>query len=60
MEPGRSELGELSVAATLTNLLPSAGAALSRSSEGVYMEDGVPPVPVKLAVRICRGEYIDM
>ncbi len=54
VEPVRSELGESSVAATVTNLLPSAGAALSRSSG-----DGVPPVPAKLAVRICRGEYID-
>ncbi len=52
--------GESAVSATLANLLPSASSSLARPSEGVYMGEGVPPVPAKLASRIRRGEFVDM
>ncbi len=55
-DPGK----EVAASVTLANLLPSASSALTQSVEGVYMGEGVPPVPVKLAARIRRGEYIEM
>lgn len=48
-----------SVAAKLTNLLPMANVALSAGSGGIYVGNGLPPVPVKLAAKICRGEFIE-
>ncbi len=29
-------------------------------SEGVYLGEGIPPAPAKLAARICRGEFVEM
>ncbi len=55
-DPGK----EVAASVTLANLLPSASSALTQSVEGVYMGEGVPPVPVRLAARIRRGEYIEM
>lgn len=48
-----------SVAAKLTNLLPMANVALSAGSGGIYVGNGLPPVPVKLAAKIRRGEFIE-
>ncbi len=45
---------------TVTNLLPQANDSLALPSDGVYVGDGLAPVPAKLAARIRRGEYIDM
>ena len=42
-------------AAKLANLLPSANPALRAMSGGVYVGDGLPPVPGKLAAKIYRG-----
>ena len=49
----------ISVAASVANLLPTANAGLT-PLKGVYASDGLVPVPVKLAMRIRRGEFIDM
>ena len=49
-----------SIAATLANLLPVAGTQLGNSSEGVYVGDGRPPVPTKLAQKIRHWEFMDM
>ena len=48
-------------AATMCNLLPAAGnPGTSAPSIGVYIGEGLPPVPLKLAEKIRRWEYIDM
>ena len=49
-----------SVTAMLANLLPLANSSLQQPSEGVYMGDGIPPVPAKLAARIRKGEFVEM
>ena len=41
----------------ITNLLPFVGDSLKISSEGVYIGDGIPPVPDELAAKIRRGEF---
>ena len=45
---------------SLTNLLPQATASLTPASAGVYVGDGLPPVPQKLADKIRRWEFVDM
>ena len=50
----------VSVAAKLANLLPSANAELAPVSEGVYVGNGLPPVPAKLAAKIQKGEFVEM
>ena len=49
-----------STAATLTNLLPLANMKGSNVVEGVYVGDGRPPIPAKLAQKIQRWEFVDM
>ena len=49
-----------SVSATLANLLPLANSELGHSAGGVYVGDGRPPVPYKLAQKIRRWEFVDM
>ncbi len=51
-----------SAAAVLTNLFQFVGDARKIPSEGVYMYigDGIPPVPDKLALKIHRGEFVEM
>ena len=49
-----------SVTSMLANLLPLANSSLQQPSEGVYMGDGIPPVPAKLAARIRKGEFVEM
>jgi hypothetical protein len=44
----------------VTNLLPTANDSLTVMAEGVYVGEGVPPVPAKLASKIRRGEFVDM
>ncbi len=39
---------------TVTNLLPQANDSLALPSDGVYVGDGLAPVPAKLATRIRR------
>jgi len=65
-QPGRPTLGvgdpmlSYSSPHLLANLLPLANESLSFSAEGVYVGDGIPPVPAKLARRIERGEFVEM
>ncbi len=52
---------ELSLAALWQNLLPdSSNFSKQDTKHGVYVEEALPPMPHKLADRICRWEYIDM
>ena len=41
-----------SVAALMANLLPQANTGLASASQGVYVGEGLPPVPAKLAAKI--------
>ena len=45
----------VSVAAKLANLLPSANTELTPCSDGVYVGDGLPLVPAKLAAKSKKG-----
>ena len=45
--------------AMVQNLLPSANSTL-KLPKGVYMGEGIPPVPAKLAAKISNGEHVDM
>ncbi len=52
-------------AATVCNLLPVIGAVtqghpMPTASNGIYIGEGLPPVPLKLAERIRRWNFIDM
>ena len=49
-----------SVAALMANLLPQANAGLTSATQGVYVGEGLPPMPAKLAVTICRGDFVNM
>lgn len=49
-----------SMAATLTNLLPLSNMKGNNAVEGVYIGDGRPPIPAKLAQKIRRWEFVDM
>ncbi len=40
----------------LTNILPQANGSLYLPSEGVYVGEGLTPVPAKLATKIQRGD----
>ena len=44
----------------LVNLLPLTNASQTLTTKGVYVGDGLPPVPSKLALKIRRGDYVDM
>ena len=59
-DPPGSTWGDTLLSAKLANLLPSASPALARPSGGVYIGEGVSPVPAKLAERIRRDEYVEM
>ena len=59
-KPMSKVLAGASIAAKLANLLPSANAELAPVSEGVYVGDGLPPVPTKLAAKIRKGEFVEM
>ena len=50
----------VSVTATLANLLPLAASTVPPTPTGVYVGDGLAPVPPKLACRIRQWEYVDM
>ena len=50
---------DLSTAAMLANL-PLANPSLQLPAGGVYMGEGIPPVPAKLAAKIRQGEFVDM
>ena len=55
------EPSSMGPAATMCNLLPAAGnVGASAPSTGVYIGEGLPPVPLKLAEKICGWEYTDM
>jgi hypothetical protein len=49
-----------SAAAALTNLLQFVRDARKIPLEGVYISDGIPPVPDMLASKIRRGEFVEM
>ena len=49
-----------SVASMLCNLLPIAGGTNQSSGTGLYIGEGLPPVPPKLAEKIRRWEFVDM
>ena len=55
------EPSSMGLAATMCNLLPAAGnVGASAPSTGVYIGEGLPPVPLNLAEKIRRWEYSDM
>ena len=43
-----------------TDVPPTPGESAYMSSEGVYIGEGLPPVPAKLARKIRAGEFIEM
>ena len=49
-----------SVASTLCNLLTIAGSSGQSLGTGIYIGVGLPPVPLKLAEKIRRWEFVDM
>ena len=49
-----------SVSAQIANLLSMANPGLEQVVGGVYVGDGRPPVPPKLAAKISRWEFVDM
>ena len=49
-----------SVAALMANLLPQANSDLASGCQGVYVGEGLPQVPTKLAAKIRRGEFVEM
>lgn len=56
---GDATLAHTIVAAALGR--PSAGVGgITAPAKGVYIGDGLPPVPAKIAAKIRRGEYIEM
>ena len=58
---GKHPVGQLdSVSAQIANLLPMANPGLEQVVGGVYVGDGRPPVPPKLAAKIRRWEFVDM
>ena len=47
--------------ALFTNLLLNANANLNVTTEGgVYVGEGLPPTPAKLAMQITHGKFVDM
>ena len=55
------EPSSMGPATTMCNLLPAAGnTGASAPSTGIYIGEGIPPVPLKLAEKIRRWEYTDM
>ena len=50
----------VSIAAKIANLLQGAATGLTQPSKGIYIGDGLPPVPPKLAAKIQKGEFVDM
>ena len=60
--PGSSREGSdpSSSSAAVQNLLPGANSTLTLPTEGVYVGEGTSPVPTKLAIKIWKGEYVDM
>ncbi len=48
-----------SVATCMANLLPLTGSDKAFSAAGVYIREGFPPVPEKLAWKIRQWEYVD-
>ena len=49
-----------SVAAAMCNLLSVGGDSQSSKLPGLYVGEGLPPVPVKLVERIHKWEFVDM
>ncbi len=54
MQPGASN------AALVTNLLPLSTTEPAATLNGVYVGEGLPPVPAKLAEKIRKWEYVEM
>ena len=44
----------------VANILPFASSVLDSPSQGVYVGEGLPPVPLKLAKKIQRSEFVEM
>ena len=49
-----------SASALMANLLPQANSGPASTPQGVYVGEGLPPVPAKVAAKICRGDFVDM
>ena len=59
--PVTERLGHPTAASHVTNMLPWARLEPTPDPQGgVYVGEGLPPVPQKIADRICRGEFVDM
>ena len=52
--------GALSSSALIANLLPVVGKKSRLGSPGVYVGEGLPPVPTKLAEKVRRWEFVEM
>ena len=57
---GADRASDAPVSMVIGNLLPQANTTLTLPSEGVYVGDGLPPVPPKLATKIRRGDFVEM
>lgn len=44
----------------MANLFPQANSGLVSGSQGVYVGEGLPPVPTKLAAKIQQGEFVEL
>ena len=49
-----------SASALMANLLPQANTGLASIPQGVYVGEGLPPVPAKVAAKIRQGDFVDM
>ena len=49
-----------STARSMMNLLPLPHHSLKSPADGIYLGEGVPPVPEKLTVKIRKGEFVEM
>ena len=49
-----------SVAVLMANLLRQANSGLTTGSQGVYVGEGLAPVPTKLVAKINQGKFIEM
>ena len=49
-----------SASALLANLLPQASSGIALVAKDVYVGEGLPLVPAKVAAKIRRGAFVDM
>ena len=57
---GQEVPSEGATAPTTSNLLPLSGSGAMTRTAGVYVGEGLPPVPEKLAAKIYAWKLVDM